>query len=88
MEVYFRKSRWGWVECTLHQLLMATLKIESRMTRKLDAHLALNPTATMPHAASPKMETRTLPIDHFPWRMKPMNRKMSNTRPVSWKLEA
>lgn len=69
-----------------HQLLMKTLKTLKRVTKKLALHFALNPTATMMHAPNPTIETRTRANDQFPWKMKPMNRKMRRIRPASWKL--
>lgn len=65
---------------------MKTLKTLRRVTRKLALHLALNPTATMMHAPRPTIETMTRAKDQEPWKMNPMNRKMSRMRPASWKL--
>lgn len=66
--------------------MMNTLKTDSRITRNAADHLALNPTAIIPHAMRPKMETRVRAIDHWPCRMKPIKRKIKRTRPTSWKL--
>lgn len=85
-KVVLRKSRWGCAECTLHQLLMRTLKIESMVTRNDADHFALKPIATMTQAMRPKTETITRETDQVPWKMKPMKRKMRRMRPASWKL--
>ena len=81
-----RKSRCGCAECTDQKLFTATLKILRTNTRKAADHFALNPTATIVHAARPNIETKKRPILHFPWIMKPRKRNMSNTRPARRKL--
>lgn len=72
--------------CTLHQLLMNTLKMLSRRTRNEALYFALKPTATMMQAPRPTMETSTRAKDQEPWKTKPMKRKMRRMRPASWKL--
>ena len=64
-----------------------TLKMLRTRTRKVADHLALKPTATMPQAPRPKIDTMTRMIDHSPWRMKPKKRKINRTRPASKKLK-
>lgn len=87
-ETHLRKSREGCAELTLHQLLMKTLKMLSVMTRNAADHFALNPTATILHAANPMMDTKNRAMVHVPRIMNPMNRKISNTRPASRKLHS
>lgn len=40
----------------------------------------------MMQAPRPTRETSTRAKDHWPWKTKPMKRKMRRTRPASWKL--
>ena len=63
-----------------------TLNTLKMRTRKAADHLALNPTATMPHAPNPMIDTNTRPTLHCPWMMNPKKRKISKTRPARRKL--
>jgi len=85
-DLYLRKSRWGWVLLTLQKLLINTLKTQSNATRNIAEYFALNPTATMIHARSPKVLTAIrLALQLSPLKMKPRKRKIRRTLPASWK---
>lgn len=64
-----------------------TLKVLRMRTRNAADHLALKPTATIPHAPKPTIDTNRRAMLHVPWIMKPKNKKISRTRPASKKLK-
>lgn len=70
---------------TVQKLLTNKLKTLKMTTSIVALNFALKPTTTITHATKPKMATMTLQTLHDPLKMKPMKRKISKTRPASWK---
>lgn len=70
---------------TVQKLLTNRLKMLRITTRSVALNLALNPTTTMTQAPAPRRDTRTRQMDHWPVKTNPIKRKMSRTRPASWK---
>lgn len=75
----------GMCELTVQKLLTTRLKKLRIMTSMIALSFALKPTTTMTHATKPRSATKTRSSDQVPLKMKPMKRKMSRTRPASWK---
>jgi hypothetical protein len=70
---------------TVQKLFTRILKMLKSTTKMTALHFALKPTTTITQATKPKMQTNTLHNVHVPETTNPMKRKISNTRPASWK---
>ena len=82
---YLAKSLWGWCGCSVQKLFTKILKMLRMTTNMMALNLALKPTTTMTQATKPSKLTQILQKLQSPRKTKPTKRKMSRTRPASWK---